>query len=191
MNTMLLVLAVGLFVLAFLILILPLSRRGGRDTYCAKEREHMPPEIGGGVLVLSEETVRTRHPAKIVAKPDQVYLSPEGQLVPVENKTRKISRVYDYDKAELAVQAFALRHGRTGKLKRYPVADHGYVAIRVEGRPPTYHRVELLSDEAIISMRHRRLALEQGSVPPSAAASPRICQKCSKAATCPRIQAMH
>lgn len=191
MNTVLLVLAVGLFLLALLIFILPPSRGGGKGTYCAKEREHMPPEIGGGVLVLSEETVRTRHPAKIVAKPDQVYLTPDGLLVPVENKTRKISRVYDYDRAELAVQAFALRHGRTGRLKRYPVANHGYVAIRIDGRPPAYHRVELLSDEAIVSMRQRRLALEQGIVAPSAASSPRICQKCSKAATCPRFQTIH
>ena len=191
MNMILLVLAVGLFALAFLILLLPQHRRGGQDSYCAKEREHMPPEIGGGTLVLSEETVRVRHPAKIVAKPDQVYLTTDRLLVPVENKTRKVARVYDADKAELAVQAFALRHGRTGRLKRYAVANYGYVAIRIEGRPPSYHRVELLTDEAIVSMRHRRIALEQGSVPPSAATSPGQCLKCSKAATCPRVRTTH
>jgi CRISPR-associated exonuclease Cas4 len=172
-----------------LLLFLAPSRPTGQGSYADSERRYMPEEIARGRLVLSEQLLRTRAPAKIVAKPDQVYLTPAGLLVPVETKTRALDRVYEGDQVELSVQAFALRHGRVAQLGRYQVASYGYVRIKRQGHPPSYHRVQLHSDEQVVAMRQRRLDLEQGRVQPAGPASPRICPKCAKRATCPRMAA--
>lgn len=182
---LLVVIGLSLLALAFL---LPVQIGRSEASYCAKERAYMPPEVAGGRLVLSEETIRAKRVAKIVAKPDQVYLSTNDALVLVENKTRERNVVYDSDRVELSVQAFALRHGRGETLKRYSVADYGYVAVRVGNRPPVFHRVVLLTDEAIVSLRQRRLALVAGLAEPGGPPSIRVCGTCGQRPNCPRAQ---
>jgi len=190
MTWIVLALALAMLIgMALLLLSSPGRRRGEGESYQTVERQYMPPEIAAGTLVLSETTIRVRVPAMIVAKPDQVYLTSDGWLVPVENKTRPIDAVYDYDRAEVSVQGFALRHGRTGNLKKYPVASYGYIRVKRPNAPPVYHRVSLHTDDAIVAMRQRRLDIEAGRVEPGGPASSRLCPKCSKRDTCPRVQA--
>ena len=154
------------------------------SSYDTAERQFMPAEVASAQLVLSEELIRVRSPAKVVAKTDQVYLTVDGVLVPVENKTRSRDVVYDYDRVEISVQAFVLRHGRPLHLRKYQVASYGYVRVLVHGRNPHYHRVELHSDQSIVSMRHRRLELDSGAAQPRAASNARICVSCPQAASC-------
>lgn len=182
------VMAMVLVAIAVALFLIP-NQQGGtgrRASYGDTERRFMPAEIAQGRLVLSEQLVRTHTPAKIVAKPDQVYLTQTGQLVPVETKTRAVDSWYEADQVELSVQAFALRHGRAGQLDRFPVATYGYVRVKRAGHPPRYHRVPLHSDEQVIAMRQRRIDIELGRLTPAGPASPRLCPKCSKRSSCPR-----
>ena len=162
------------------------------SSYDAAERQYMPPEVASGALVLSEDLIRVRIPAKVVAKTDQVYLTTDGLLVPVENKTRTRDVVYDYDRVEISVQGFVLRHGRPAHLRKYQVASYGYVRVLVDGRRPRYHRVELESDLNIVSMRQRRLQIDAGTAEPRPPANARICMTCPKAQSCKlRSQVTH
>lgn len=176
---------VVLVAITVLLLFAP-SRQSDQGTYAEAERQYMPDEIARGRLILSEQLLRTRSPVRIVAKPDQVYLTPAGLLVPVETKTRAMAMVYDADRVELSVQAFALRHGGTREIARHPVATYGYVRIKREGHPPSYQRVQLHTDEEVVAMRQRRIDIELRRVTPAGPASPRLCPKCSKRSSCPR-----
>ncbi len=177
---------VVLVAITVLLFLSPGRPPGSTSSYGETERRYMPAEIAQGRLVLSEQLLRTRSPARIVAKPDQVYLTPDGLLVPVETKTRAMDRWFEADQVELSVQAFALRHGRAGELARHRVADYGYVRVKREGRPPSYHRVPLHTDQQVVAMRQRRIDIELGRVEPAGPASPRICPKCAKRSSCPR-----
>lgn len=179
------VLALCLFGLA-LNLFLREKPASGRELYCAIEKSHMPREIADGRLILSEQLLRVNSPARIVAKPDQVYLCHGDVLVPVENKTRRANRVYDGDRVELSVQAFALRHAPPRQLRRYSVASYGYVAVRIGNASPVFHRVDLLPDQAVVALRQRRIDVEAGAVVPSGPAHRGACSTCSKRSVCPR-----
>lgn len=186
-SVMLLAVAAILVAAIVLLLLAPSGPpRGGEESYDHVERRHMPPEIAEARMVLSEELIRVRVPARIVAKPDQVYLTRQGLLVLVETKTRHSNQVRDFDRAEISVQAFAMRHGRPGRLKRHPVAPYGYIRIKREGLPPAYHRVALHSDVAVVAMRQRRIDIESQRVAPGGPVTPRICRTCGKRPTCPR-----
>lgn len=170
----LLLLGLGILVLAALLFLLPGNLGQEQGSYCTNERSHMPDEFVSGNLVLSEELLRVRHPAKIVAKPDQVYRTVDGRLIPVENKARKYDRVYDSDRIEIGVQGFALRHGRLPLGARGAiVSSYGYIAIRSGDAPPRYHWVKSLDDSTVVVLRQRRLQVEIGQVP-GAAGQPQI-----------------
>jgi len=171
--------------LAVLVLVIVLSsKRSPAQDYERGERRHMPSEIADGKLVLSEQTLYA-HRVGLVAKVDQVYLTPDGLLVPVENKTRKRDEVRDYDRAELSVQGMVLRQSRPGNLRRARVASYGYVAVRLDGHEPRWHRVALGADDAVLTLRDRRLALDAGKAEPNGPATGWICRTCAQAARCP------
>jgi len=175
----------ALAALALVIVILVRSARpSARQDYERGERRHMPSEIADGKLVLSEQTLYA-HRVGLVAKVDQVYLTPDGLLVPVENKTRKRDEVRDYDRAELSVQGMVLCQYRPGNLRRARVANYGYVAVRLDGHEPRWHKVELGDDKVVLALRDRRLALEAGKVEPNGPMSGWICRTCAQAARCP------
>jgi len=181
---------IALLVLAALVVLVLVvvlsSKRSPAQDYERGERRHMPSEIADGKLVLSEQTLYA-HRVGLVAKVDQVYLTPDGLLVPVENKTRKRDEVRDYDRAELSVQGMVLRQYRPGNLRRAKVADYGYVAVRLDGHEPRWHKVKLGDDAVVLALRDRRLALEAGKVKPNGPVSDWICRTCAQAARCPML----
>jgi len=174
--------------LAVLVLVIVVLMRAARppaqQDYERGERRHMPSEIADGKLVLSEQTLYA-HRVGLVAKVDQVYLTPDGLLVLVENKTRRRDEVRDYDRAELSVQGMVLRQYRPGNLRRARVANYGYVAVRLDDHEPRWHRVELATDDVVLVLRDRRLALDAGKAEPNGPVSGWICRTCAQAARCP------
>jgi len=176
----------ALAAIVLVIVLLMRARLSPAQDYERGERRHMPSEIADGKLVLSEQTLYARR-IGLVAKVDQVYLTPDGLLVPVENKTRKRDEVRDYDRAELSVQGMVLRQYRPGNLRRARVADYGYVAVRVDGYEPRWHRVELAADDVVLALRDRRLALDAGKAEPNGPVSGWICRTCAQAARCPMV----
>jgi len=174
----------ALAAIVLVIVLLMRARSSPAQAYERGERRHMPSEIADGKLVLSEQTLYAPR-VGLVAKVDQVYLTPNGLLVPVENKTRKRDEVRDYDRAELSVQGMVLRQYRPGNLRRAKVANYGYVAVRLDGHEPRWHRVELAHDDVVLALRDRRLALDAGKAEPNGPASGWICRTCAQVVRCP------
>ncbi len=162
--------------------------RGGdpstRD-YENSERARMPDELARGRLMISETYWRTDVPRKLGARFDQVFLTPDGRLVPVDTKRRRRTNVTYYDQIEVSVQGAVLRHGRPGPLRRYDVAHYGYLRVVREGLPTVYLRFDLLTDGELESLVDRYHGIQSGAVEPRVARSPAMCRKCAYRADCP------
>lgn len=155
------------------------------DSY-ATELSRMPAEIANGRLVLSERRLSTNRPIPLIARVDQVFLV-EGRLVPVETKTRFLREVFDYDRIELGVQAVVLAHAKVPELRGYPVADYAFVRLVRPDGAVVYRRTSFPTEQQVVAMAERRLALEQGREDPRAAVSPRLCRSCGQRDRCPKV----
>lgn len=160
------------------------ARRRRGAAYDTGERQHMPDELAHGKLLLSETRIITDSPRPLGARVDQVFLAPQGYLVPVETKRRQGRRVYAYDVIELSVQAVILRRGKTG-LKRYPVANWGWVRAVRRNQKPQYIRAHLLGDQELVALYERYQDLRKGRATPDASGVRAICRKCAYAQKCP------
>ncbi|MDR6775685.1 hypothetical protein [Azospirillum sp. BE72] len=114
-------------------------------------RENMPAELARGRLVLSEEEVRTNLPVPLLGRPDQVFMSDAGLLVPVDTKTRRLPRVFVSDIVQLSVYGTILNFTTDPRFAGRDVAAHGYV------RMPTlagvaWARVALLKPAAVVEL---------------------------------------
>lgn len=154
-----------------------------------------PPGRGFQDLVMSEQDLFTDRPAPLAGRPDEVYLGPRGELIPVETKTRGRGVVYLSDRIQLSVYAVLLRHakhrrlpGKPGRQGR-PVASYGYVRLVITQQYTQWKRVELLSESDVVRLAERRRALEQGKVRPHPANNPTSCRRCSYRAGCPQRRA--
>lgn len=180
LGVLLLLVVVGLFLMA---------QPGAtpQEEYEAGERQAMPEELALATLVLSESKLFVAGPNAIVCRVDQVYETQDGRLIPVESKTRTRNVVFDTDRVELSIQAYMLRHAAPGRLRRCRSSEYGYVRIRHPEGGVRYHRSRLLSDEAVLSLRQRRLDLETGRVEPRGSDSPGMCMKCASRSRCPKV----
>lgn len=176
----------GLGLIVLIVVLVIRSRGAGRQaTYERFERSAMPPELATAKLVLSEGLIRTRVPAKLASRTDQVYLTPEGMLVPVETKTRKVHRAYDTDRIQLSVTAVALSYGNRKLPGVRGVARHGYVrVIRPGDSQPCYLRVDLYTPEQVVKLENRYQALMAGKVEPRPARNPGLCRGCGQLQKC-------
>ncbi len=182
-GAMTLLLLIVLLVVAWWLLGRDHRSPADRD-YEADERNRMPAELADGKLVLSEQYWRTDVPRKLGARFDQVFLTPDGRLVPVDTKRRRRTRVTPYDQIEVSVQGAVLRHGRPGPLSRYEVASYGYLRIVRESLPTVYLRFPLLGDCELEALVDRYQGIQSGEVEPRAARSPAMCRKCAYRADC-------
>lgn len=182
--------ALSLVLLAGLVVVLVLLWRlfwtpGQADAYEAVERAAMPPELAQARLVFSERTLWADHPAPLVARVDQVYLTQEGVLVPVETKRRRWLRVYEADVIELSVQATVLANHPEAR-RRGRTADYGWVRVARPGQRPTYLRTSLLSQRQVATLHERFFALHAGREQPRTAAAAGLCRQCGQLTRCPR-----
>jgi hypothetical protein len=148
----------------------------------------MPEEIATATLVMSEDRRILTGQAgrfRLNAKPDQVFLTVDGRLICVENKSRSWFATYPYDLIELSVQRLALQQSRTPTLRHAMVADYGYVRVvnRGTGRS-RYIRVDLMDQVALEGLAERYDAIRKRRLQPTAQKNPRACQSCQYASTC-------
>lgn len=153
-------------------------RRGRREDY--------PAQLAGAKLVMSEQDILTDAPVPLAGRPDEVYRHRDGYLVPVETKTRKHVKVHREDLIQLSVYRVLLRHSDHNALPGRPgraVADYGFVRIATPSGV-RWRAVALMTEAQVVQLYERRIALETGSVCPTAAKHPALCQRCTYRATC-------
>ena len=155
---------------------------GSAAHYDRIERRNMPAEIAQGQLVFNEQNLWRRGARPLVAKMDQVFLTPAGVLVPVETKAR--TRVTAADIVQLSVQAVVLRYDGGGR----PVARWGYVRLARPGRSPVYEQVKLLTEAQVDQLRDRWAALRGGAAP-TYRPKPSLCRNCTVPACQHRVAA--
>ena len=178
-------LGIGLIVLALALVLIYRQPVGGRRVggrgYGEQERQFQPAEIANGVLVLSEHYLRCDMPRRFGARVDQVYLTPDGMLVPVDTKTGYRRVVRREDLVELSVQAAVLRH--SGSRPAGKVATWGYVRKVAPGRNPVYLRTQLLTDRELVEI-YDRYWLVDGGAAAIPTRDPANCRYCPIAETC-------
>lgn len=154
--------------------------KGGREGREASRRDHrvemskMPDEIATGTLVMSEEKIRTTIAgARVCGRTEQVYRTAQGVLIPVESKTRAVSRVYMSDVIQTSLQALALRDVRR------KVADQGYVRT---SHPTTkavaYHPIQLMPRHLLERLVTRYFDVIEGRSVPTHQENRAACEKC-------------
>lgn len=174
-----------LVVIAFVAcLVIYQGRQHAGNTYETQERSTMPYDLASAKLLLSEYTLRMDRPAALVAKVDQVFIGNNGQLILMETKTRKRAQVYLPDIIELSVQAMCIRHSTDRKVKGREITEHAYVRIKTLSAKPTFVRVKLLTDQQVINLHSRYLALHDGKVKPQLATDKRACKTCPQLNRC-------
>lgn len=148
--------------------------RAGTHQAHQGELRRMPDEIAAGRLVMSEERVRTTIGDVVVyGRTEQVYQTPDGVLVPVENKTRQYSKVYGSDLIQVSLEAQALRAGRRR------VAEHGYIRTRNNRTSEVlYHRVALMPERILRPLVDRYFDIIEGRRSPEQQSNPRACSRC-------------
>lgn len=151
--------------------------------YMAHELSLMPAELRRAQLVASERDMTCQLAGEPVGvRPDQVYRTVEGIHVPVDTKTRSVSKAFDYDIIELSIQRLAWEQ----KLGPSRVARHGYVRVRPRdtGAPTTYIKVDLLDETRLAAIYHRYQAILDGRSRPSSQRNKAACQRCSHRRVC-------
>lgn len=138
------------------------------------ELDRMPAEIADGRLVMSEDKLRAELGDVLVyGRSEQVYRVPSGELVPVESKTRRHSKVHDSDIIQTSLQAQALR----GTHRR--VAEHGYVRIwNKRTEQVRYHRIQLLPERMLRNLVERYFDIIEGRHAPIRQQNRKACASC-------------
>lgn len=148
-----------------------------------RSRGRFPPPLASARYLMSEQDLHIDYPVRLSGRPDEVYVTATGHLVPVETKTRKHPRVRLADRIQLTGYAVLLAHSRHRKLLGDPgtparqVANHGFVRF-VTPAGVQWRAVGLLTVADIVQLYRRRIALEEGRAEPRHARHPALCRRC-------------
>ena len=164
-----------------LIMVLVLAWRARRRSSRWRERASRPRELARADLVYAEKLFRIAQPIRLAARLDRAYRQPDGTLVLVELKTRRVDRPYLSDVIQLSAQKLAIE-----QQTEQAVAAHGFVTIERPGprRSGSSHRVNLLTADAVIAVARRRDAILAGELSPKYANSRRACELCAFSRHC-------
>lgn len=130
-------------------------------------------------MIYAERLFRATGPVlSITARIDRAYRNTAGELVLLELKTRRASRVYPSDIIELSAQRVAVM-----AQTRQPVAGHGYVLTeRPDGREGGCHWVELMAPADVFALAlalRRESLLVGGTEIEHVSGSMAICRRCA------------
>ncbi len=163
-------------------LALVMARWRSVETDAARtERASRPVALRDAELIYMERLFRSSTPVGLVAKLDRAYRLPSGLLVLVEFKTRWSNQPCLSDVIQLSAQRMAVM-GQTGQS----VASHGYVMVKAPTRRalPIAHRVQLMTDEQVVTLVRRREDILAGQVLPRWPLSRKTCLTCAFRAQC-------
>ena len=141
-----------------------------------------PSGLQDAELVYRETMFRIDSPIRLVARVDRVYRKPNGALVLVELKTRRLDRTYQSDIIQLSAQRLAIEVG-TGEL----VEPYAFVAVLSAGGEVQFRRVQLLDAAGVISIHRRRQAILTIQAVPAYVASVSACRSCALRSKCDRF----
>lgn len=143
------------------------SRRAGSE---------LPSELRTARMIYAERLFRSTGPVSITARIDRAYRNAAGELVLLELKTQRVSRVYPSDIIELSAQRVAVM-----AQTRQIVAGHAYVLTeRPDGRKGGCHRVGLMAPADVFALALRREALlGDGTEIGHVSGSMGICRRCA------------
>lgn len=140
----------------------------------------LPRELRAASIVFAENVFRVDGAVSITARVDRVYRNAAGLLVLVELKTREASVSHWSDVIELSAQRLAVM-GQTGQA----VAKHAYILTETpDGRRSGWHRVELMSAEALTALALRRESLLRRSTEAEWTRVPGLCRTCPFVVEC-------
>lgn len=168
-----------------------LRRSGATRTYHDAELRWMPAELRSARLIVSErDTSALIDGTRINLRPDQVYRTADGRVVPVDTKVRNARAAYPYDIIQLSLQAVALSQ-HPANLQGAHVGLHGYVRCVRKGRGrsparPHYVKVQLLGEQALGELVRRYRDVVAGRVIPGCQSNPRACAGCGYRDRCDR-----
>lgn len=140
-------------------------RRGIGDAWGWWETENMPHELRTATLFLSEQDIATSLPVQMHGRVDQVYKTKRGVLIPLDTKSRPMTRVYESDIIQISVYRIILLH-----QYNVPVANYGYVRTVTEtstGERVRYIKTKLLSERQVVKLWRRYQSIRSGLVTPS------------------------
>lgn len=144
------------------------------------ERASRPWDLKDAELIYLEKRFNVSEPVRLSTRLDRAYRVPSGQLVLLELKTRNVNRVFPSDVIQLSTQRLALE-----RKTRHVVAHHGYVVAQMPDGAREAHRVQLISEEAVVALVRRREAILAGRSNPRPAALVGVCRTCTYRSTCP------
>ena len=144
------------------------------------ERAGRPRDLMDAELIYMEKRFDVTEPVRLSARLDQAYRKRSGLVVLVELKTRAVSRAFASDEIQLSAQKLALE-----RTTRQVVANHGYVIVQTPDGVREAHRVQLISDEAVVALVRRRAAIVAGLISPRPAVSAKVCGTCAYQTICP------
>ena len=144
-------------------------------------------ELQGATIAFAEKEFRARSPFPVGAVVDRAYRLSSGLLVLMELKQRERVKSFPSDVVELSVQKLAIEASGNAK-----VASHAYVVCESPAtRMRTPIRVALLTEDEIIQLRDRHVALKTGRVIPIKVDHPAICKTCGFLAECKPASIKH
>lgn len=153
-----------------------IASTGGIRTYKLLE---LSCDLAGSRLVFAEQSFAIRRPFKLAVRVDRVYDNGESLLL-VELKTRLTQRIYWADIIELSAQRIALRQSSARD-----VAGHAYVLlVHPLLRRQNLYKVELIPEQAIVSIASRRRLLLAGVVAPNRTTDSARCVRCEYRTEC-------
>jgi len=119
--------------------------------------ENMPDELKTAELVMAEEMFYTQKPIPLSLKPDQIYLTKDNWLVPVDTKTRYHREVTMKDIIQISYYKMGMRYTwekrfSDNKGKKHKIAPYGYIRLAKESCRPIYVKVKLLSDDQLMDI---------------------------------------
>lgn len=144
------------------------------------ERANRPSDLKDAELIYLEMRFDVSEPVRLSTRLDRAYRMPSGLLVLLELKTRNVNRVFPSDVIQLSAQRLALE-----RKTRHVVAHHGYVVAQMPDGAREAHRVQLISEEAVVALVRRREAILAGRINPRPAAFVGVCRTCAYRSICP------
>ena len=152
-------------------------------------RDWLPRELKGAKLIEVEQDQNTqsilddgqggKRQVVLAGRGDQAYLTPSGELVPIEFKNHHTHQVYETDIAQISLQGWQARQKGT------KTAPFGFVVVR--GRNNGQRKamkVKLLDDRSCEQLINRYIDLvyERATPTPSKSAK---CRSCGHQRRCP------
>lgn len=153
----------GLLIVVVIVVLVAHHLLRSGDAYEVAE-ENRPRELVDARVVMPRKGIAMHQPLALHGTPDVVYLTPDGFLVPREDKTGFPHPLAE--RIQLSVYACILRHNPPPELRGHPVADYGWVRYGIPGRTEIrWVKTRVFTDDELRGLVIRHQNLRNGAAP--------------------------